>query len=665
MPRLSDRALHLIVPLGVLALYLPFAGTYGLWDPWESHYAEVARQIVVRGDWIQLFWDGAPWDGPEFWSKPVLPFWAMALAFKASAAPTSLPGLLTSWTAEWAARLPSIGFAALAVWSLFYVSLRLAGRRVALLAALACATSPMFFLVARQAITDMPLVGCLCAATALGAVALWDEEAQGPAPAVLLWAARALAALLTVPLLAHAAWTLGPSAAGSRWTGVTQVLPWALATAWLLLRLWRRPSQAALLFALAGVFTGLALLAKGLLAFLPALVLLLALLLTGGLSRLARKDIGTALLACALVGLPWFHFMGFLYGEPYLKEFIIEHHFGRVTSGFGSFWDATWVAYVRQLGYGAFPWGPLAVVGLAVAGRGTRRPLAMVAVLWASVLLALLTTSYTRYHHYALPMIPALALLAALALDDLLAGEMDGGPALAAVACAAVPLAGLALRDLVGTPSALERLVGLFDYSYAVPELIRWPGEVDLALPVYALGMGALAGLALMAVRLSRLAGMGLLAASMVGLTVFVLDVMIPRIAPHYTTRHVVEQWHRRRAPGERLLAWTLFTRGDTFYTANDLWDPARPVEDRGVFHTRQYPARKIFHGWLRRHANERVWLMTWEAGIHLKRPSWWWTPFAETLPPESLRSMRQQFADRNHVLFTFVARPPAPSQRR
>jgi len=77
------------VSLGVivfaLLLYLPYAGSYGLYDPWETHYGEVARQMNERGDYISLWWPGSPKEnrGGEFWSKPVLSFWVMAVSMKA------------------------------------------------------------------------------------------------------------------------------------------------------------------------------------------------------------------------------------------------------------------------------------------------------------------------------------------------------------------------------------------------------------------------------------------------------------------------------------------------------------------------------------------------------------------------------------------------------
>ena len=42
----SQRTLTLSVLAFLALLYVPLAGNYGLWDPWETHYGEVARQMV-------------------------------------------------------------------------------------------------------------------------------------------------------------------------------------------------------------------------------------------------------------------------------------------------------------------------------------------------------------------------------------------------------------------------------------------------------------------------------------------------------------------------------------------------------------------------------------------------------------------------------------------
>ena len=57
-------------------LYFPAMGLQSLWDPWETHYGEVAREILARDDWISLWWAQDGW----FWSKPILNFWIQSLA---------------------------------------------------------------------------------------------------------------------------------------------------------------------------------------------------------------------------------------------------------------------------------------------------------------------------------------------------------------------------------------------------------------------------------------------------------------------------------------------------------------------------------------------------------------------------------------------------------
>ena len=75
--------LALMVLLG--ALYLPGLGTYGLYDPWETHYGEVARNMVETGNYIDPYW-GSPWDTKNvkreragFYSKPPLTMWLASM----------------------------------------------------------------------------------------------------------------------------------------------------------------------------------------------------------------------------------------------------------------------------------------------------------------------------------------------------------------------------------------------------------------------------------------------------------------------------------------------------------------------------------------------------------------------------------------------------------
>ena len=120
---------------------LPFLG------PDEPRYAEVAREMLVTGDYITPRLCGCLW-----FEKPVLLYWMSCAAYK------------TLGVGEFAARLPSALCALLTVGFLYHVL----ASRVSKTAAMACsavlATSPLFIGYGRAAVTDMPLTATLSVA---------------------------------------------------------------------------------------------------------------------------------------------------------------------------------------------------------------------------------------------------------------------------------------------------------------------------------------------------------------------------------------------------------------------------------------------------------------------------------------------------------------------
>ena len=168
----SERQTGLFVILIGLLLYIPLAGSYGLYDPWETHYGEVARQMTERGDYISLWWPGAPIDADHFWSKPVLSFWIMSLSMQLFGLRHAATGTMAlSHRAEWAMRLPFCLLGVLGIYGIYLCVSRFVSRRAGLFAALVTATSPLYSLVARQAMTDMAFVGPMTMALALGLIA--------------------------------------------------------------------------------------------------------------------------------------------------------------------------------------------------------------------------------------------------------------------------------------------------------------------------------------------------------------------------------------------------------------------------------------------------------------------------------------------------------------
>ncbi len=241
----------------------------------------------------------------------------------------------------------------------------------------------------------------------------------------------------------------------------------------------------------------------------------------------------------------------------------------------------TFVYFVEQLGYGIFPWvaaipGAAAVAARARPAASGRDRATILVVSWALVVLALFGLSSTKFHHYAFPAVPALALLVALFLDRLL----EEGVAAHAVAL----LAGAALFVLVGRDvwQAPKHLVDLFVYNYARPypaaELLRAVpsirlGALSLSLAPHQLHAGLFTFMGAAAVGAaawgSRRWLVGTFAAGAVLFAVHGSWVLWRHLAPHWSQRDLVHTYFVERRGLEPLGAYYLNWRGETFYSQN------------------------------------------------------------------------------------------------
>src|SRR4051794_31931164 len=73
-----------LVVLVAAAVLVPGIWRYSLVDPWETHYGEVAREMLSDNDFVHTQWSAASLSGSMnenegFRSKPVLMFWMMAV----------------------------------------------------------------------------------------------------------------------------------------------------------------------------------------------------------------------------------------------------------------------------------------------------------------------------------------------------------------------------------------------------------------------------------------------------------------------------------------------------------------------------------------------------------------------------------------------------------
>lgn len=169
-----------VIVIGAL-LYFPLLGVFSLWDPWETHYGEVAREIVARDDWISLWWAQDGW----FWSKPILNFWIQSLAMGTMGTHVQPDQMLIGWSGaanahpEWVVRTPNVLMTIGAMYALYKGVAKVFGRRAGLLGAIVLATMPDWYFLAHQTMTDMPFVAAMTAAMGLLLYGLnTDEEAR-------------------------------------------------------------------------------------------------------------------------------------------------------------------------------------------------------------------------------------------------------------------------------------------------------------------------------------------------------------------------------------------------------------------------------------------------------------------------------------------------------
>jgi 4-amino-4-deoxy-L-arabinose transferase-like glycosyltransferase len=465
------------VVLATTLLYLPTLGSHSLSDPWETHYGEVAREILSRNDWISTWWAQDGW----FWSKPVLDFWIQALAMATFGVRYHPDQMLSAvregripWP-EWAVRLPVFLLVLIGVYLLYKAVARAFGRRAGLLGAVVLLTMPQWFLLAHQTMTDMPFVAPLAAAMALLMLGAHENpEVEVRAYELDLGFVRlrfsgfhlviGVIVACALPQILYLCsrnvsldirgfhWHLDQFSSGSpgncglpgneqcRATfpvlrglhPALQALIWAQALALVLYMSWGERRRQRLFFLAAWFFAAISTMGKGPAGVgLPVVAALVYVAVTRRWRDLARMEITAGALTLACVALPWFVAMYARHGQPFTDRLIFHDMFKRAfthvhDTNEGD--DVSFRFYIWQLGYAMFPWTGLVPAGLVWWLRRPDRTegdrhgdASVLLVTWFVVAFSLFSVMLTKFHHYILPAVPPAAMLTGVLLDGLLA----------------------------------------------------------------------------------------------------------------------------------------------------------------------------------------------------------------------------------------------------
>ena len=137
LPAPASRGAGVLILLLLLTAFLLFLFYRGLLDPDEGRYAEIPREMVSSGNWMEMRLFGV-----RYYEKPPLAYWITAL-------PIQLFG-----AKDWAVRIPLFPAALALAFAGFFIALRAWGRERGLAATFTAITTFGLFFAMSMAIPD-------------------------------------------------------------------------------------------------------------------------------------------------------------------------------------------------------------------------------------------------------------------------------------------------------------------------------------------------------------------------------------------------------------------------------------------------------------------------------------------------------------------------------
>ncbi len=384
-------------------------GNIGLVDETEPLFAEAARQMTVRGDWITPYFNG-----DTRFDKPPLIYWLMAVAYRAIG------------VNEWAVRLPSalsaIGLTCLGFYTLWKSEGSSATDSVTDLTDTSTSLSTSVRKHEEEHDTEFPPALSHSPRLPIFLSTPWIGAALiALNPQTIAWGRTGVSDMLLVGCMCSAllAFFLGYALEEEREKAGVSTLPHS-----------RFPNKWYLTFY---VLIALAILAKGPVGIvIPGLIIGCFALYLGNFRQLWRemRPVSGILIILA-IALPWFILVILANGQTYIDSFFGYHNFQRFTQVVNRH-SAPWYFYFFVVLLGFAPWSiylPVAIARTRFWQRSywRRQPrsaqLSLFALFWFGCIFGFFTISVTKLPSYVLPLLPAAAILVTLLWGDIIAGK--------------------------------------------------------------------------------------------------------------------------------------------------------------------------------------------------------------------------------------------------